>query len=40
MKGFVAQLSLGDSLGESSALGGVYAQASLTEVSHDELERV
>ena len=38
--GFVAKLRLGDSSGESSALGGGYAQASLTKVSHDKLERV
>jgi hypothetical protein len=25
---------------ESGALGGSYAQSSLTEISHDELERV
>ena len=38
--GLVAQLRLGDSLGESSALGGSDAQACPTKISHDELERV
>jgi len=28
---------LGDSSGESSALEGIHAQASATEISHDEL---
>ena len=39
-KGFVAQLRLGDSLCESSSLGGRDAQACTPKIPHDELERV